>query len=155
MKIIKEMALKIIYVVLIIAIFFNITSCLSVPMSENQTGVRTLILGGKEVSSDIVGRLISWYCKDYVREGQILVEVGFFEKADCSSVGFVLYDGGNTGDFTYYERQGLEHHWSWGENYSQYRFVIKQDGTGLYYDFTGVEKGTAVKPKAVYKAYKR
>ena len=37
-----------------------------------------------------------------------------------------------------YETSGLSHVWEWGEGDDQYlyRFIIKPDMTGLYYDFT-------------------
>jgi len=39
-----------------------------------------------------------------------------------------------------YKREGINHHWQWGPN-SEYKLLIKPDGTGLYYDFTGIKNG--------------
>jgi len=35
----------------------------------------------------------------------------------------------------------------------RYAFVIEPDGTGLYYDFSTSEDGTA-KPRGIYRVYK-
>jgi len=51
-------------------------------------------------------------------------------------LGFVLYDGTNTGDIVIYRRDGLDRRWDWGAPGSSYSFVIETDGTGLYYDFS-------------------
>ena len=86
----------------------------------------------------------------------IKVELGFFVDTLFKGIGFILYDGGNTGESTYYKRTGLEHRWDWGPDFSTfYSFVIKTDGTGLYYDFTNADNGEAIKPIAIYKCHKR
>ena len=97
----------------------------------------------------------SWYCKDFVEGGPVLVEVGFFGDPGLAGLGFILYDGGYSGERTFYQRTGLEHRWDWGSNGCEYSFVIKTDGTGLYYDFTGVPKGESIKAREVYKCYRR
>ena len=51
-------------------------------------------------------------------------------------LGFVLYDGTNTGDIAFYERRGIRHRWDWNSESSNYAFTIKSDGTGLFYDFS-------------------
>jgi hypothetical protein len=45
--------------------------------------------------------------------------------------------------------------WDWGPNKTDYSFVIKPDGVGLYYDFSYVQKGESIKARDVYKCYKR
>ncbi len=69
--------------------------------------------------------------------------------------GFILFDGGYTGRTTLYQRKGLDHRWDWGPNATDYTFVIKPDGTGLYYDFSTVTEGESTKPSAIYKCYQR
>ena len=61
---------------------------------------------------------------------------------------------GTQGEITLYRRTGLEHRWDWGDGAS-YSFVIKTDGTGLYYDFSTVPDGENTKASAVYKCYQR
>jgi len=133
---------------------FVLLSCVSIPVSTTASGPRTLILDGKAYTEDDVGGFISWYCVDFVYGGSVLVEVGYFGAEELRGIGFILYDNSSTGNFTFYTRQGLEHRWDWGED-TQYSFVIKNDNTGLYYDFTGVKSGTSIKAREVYKAYKR
>ena len=112
------------------------------------------MLGGKAYSEGEFGGFISWRCKDFVYSSGILVEVGIFANADMSDVGFVLYDRGNSGSLTQYHRQGLNHRWDWGPGGSDYAFIVKPDGTGLYYDFSSVPSGEETKAKDVYKCSK-
>jgi hypothetical protein len=141
-------------IIIILIMSFAFSSCISIPASATATGPRTLILDGKSYTEDDVGGFISWYCVDFVNKGSVLVEVGYFGAERLKGIGFILYDNSSTGNFTQYARQGLEHRWDWGKN-AQYSFVIKNDNTGLYYDFTGLKSGTSIKAREVYKAYKR
>jgi hypothetical protein len=140
-----------------IIILLLLSSCVSItrPPSATTTGPRTIILGDTTVSEDDVGGFTSWYCRDFVYEEKgILLEFGYFNDSIFSGMGFVLYDGGYTGEFAIYQRTGIEHRWDWGPD-GNYSFVIKADGIGLYYDFTNVEKGQSIKAKDVFKCYKR
>ncbi len=69
--------------------------------------------------------------------------------------GFILSDGGYSGAHTYYRRTGLEHRWDWCPNETNYVFVIKPDGTGLYYDFSSVPYGESTKASDVFQCYRR
>jgi hypothetical protein len=132
-------------------------SCVSIlrPPSANATGPRVIILNDKVISEDDVGGFTSWYCRDYVYEDRVLLEFGYFNDPNLSGIGFILYDGGYTGEFTLYQRSGVEHRWDWGPNETDYSFVIKPDGIGLYYDFSYARKGESIKARDVYKCYKR
>lgn len=69
-----------------------------------------------------------------------------------SILGFVLYDGTNTGDIATYERAGINHRWDWKSESSNYAFRIKPDGTGLYYDFsTADENGIKSQADDIFK----
>jgi hypothetical protein len=139
----------------LVIIILLLASCVSIPPSTNKTGPRTIILDNKTLSEDDVGGFTSWYCRDFVYEEKgVLLEFGYFNDPEFNGIGFVLYDGGYTGELTLYQRNGIEHRWDWGPD-ANYTFVIKPDGTGLYYDFTNVEKGQSTKAKDVYKCYKR
>ena len=151
------------------------------PPSATPSGPRTIILDGVTFSEDSVGRFTSWYCTDYINGGATLVEVGYitvhdslisilsesteiteliekYELPELSELfefaGFVLYDGGYSGELATYHRTGLEHRWDWGRA-TNYSFVIKPDGTGLYYDFSTVPEGESTTAREVYKCYKR
>ena len=143
--------------ILLVSIFLlSLQSCSSTrPASTTQSGLRTITLGGEKFSESEKGDFISWYCRDYVYSGPIEVEVGYFGNPSYEGFGFILYDGGDIGVVSNYERTGLEHRWDWGPNGSEYAFIIKTDGSGLYYDFTNVEDGNTTKAKEVYKCHKR
>ena len=131
--------------------FISIWSCLTrlrVDLWDQRT---QLIFDGEPpyAAPAEVGGFVSWACQDFVDRG-ILVEVGFFGVSDLDGIGFILYDGGFTGISTIYEREGLEHTWRWAGTNSNYAFVIQLDGTGLYYDFSGVSTGETSKAKEVY-----
>jgi hypothetical protein len=87
-----------------------LTSCVSTisttrPPSASQTGPRIIILDNKKISAEDVGGFTSWYCRDYVHEEKgVLLEFGYFNDPDFAGVGFILYDGGYTGEFTYYQK---------------------------------------------------
>lgn len=143
-----------------ILLFLSIISCTSMPFllappSATKPGPRTIIIDDKSISEEEVEGFISWYCQDYTNEGPVLVEVGYYGDPNLEGSGFILYDGGYTGESTYYRREGLERRWDWGPNGSDYTFVIVPDGTGLYYDFTTVKPGESTKAREVYKCHQR
>ena len=164
-------------IIILFVLFISLFSCAIYPPSATR-GTRTLILDGETFSEDSVGKFTSWYCKDYRKGGATLVEVGYisvhdsvisrlsesteisellkdYELPDVSSLlehaGFILYDGGYSGELTIYRRTGLEHRWDWGPD-NNYAFVIKQNGIGYYYDFSMESETTA---NEIYKCYKR
>ena len=143
--------------IMISFLLFLIGSCSATSStlpSATPSGPRTIIVSDEAISEDDVGGFTSWYCKDFIREERIVVEVGFFGDIHWNMFGFILYDGGYTGDITMYQRSGLEHRWDWGPN-SYYTIIIKTDGTGLYYDFSSVSPGESTKARDVYKCYQR
>lgn len=132
------------------------SSSIKNPPSASASGPRTIILDGDSISEKDFGEFKSWYCKDFIHDGDVLVEVGYFSDPAFEGFGFILYDGGYTGVSTAYRRMGLEHRWNWGtSNENTYSFVIETDGTGAYFDFTNVPDGESTKPSAIYKCYQR
>ncbi len=96
----------------------------------------------------------SWKCRDYVREKNIIVEVGVLEEQKYMR-GFVLYDGSSVGERTIYRRVGLNHRWDWGgTSGGDFAFVVKPDGVSNYFDFTNVPEGTTVQASGTYKCRK-
>lgn len=141
---------------LLIIFIITISSCASIPSAVSE-GPRTLILNGKHISeSNTDNGFTAWYCLDYISDDDddILAEVGFFSIQN-ENYGFVLYDGGYTGDFANYSRQGLDHRWDWGDIENHYTLTITPDNIAAYYDFTGVPIGEKIKPRSIYKAHKR
>jgi hypothetical protein len=119
--------------------------------SSTPSGPRSIILDGKTYSETDEGKFVSWRCKNFINDSGTLVEVGTFTNSLYSGLGFILYDGGYSGESTHYGRKGLNHRWDWGPHGNDYAFVIKPDGTGLYYDFSLAPSGEEVKANAVYK----
>jgi hypothetical protein len=117
-------------------------------------GPRKIVLNGTSYSESDMGKIISWRCNDYVNGGRTLLEVGTFENARLGAFGFVLYDGGNAGEPTHYRRSGINHRWDWGPHTTEYAFIIKPDGTGLYYDFSSVQAGKSATASEVYRCYR-
>jgi hypothetical protein len=116
----------------------------------NSPEPRTITLDGTVLSEEIVRELTSWLCSDlFDRLGRVLVEVGTFSDSDLTGIGFVIYDGGNSGSPTSYSRKGINHRWDWGPNGIDFAFVVKPDGTGLFYDFTNAN-GESVAAKNVF-----
>ena len=128
----------------------TVLSGCAVTPSTIPAGPRTIVLNGTSYTEADTGKLISWRCSDYVNGGRTLVEVGTFENARLSEFGFILYDGGDTGETTLYQRKGINQRWDWGPSKKEYAFIIKPDGTGLFYDFSSVANGATASPDEVY-----
>ena len=133
----------------------------------------------RDPESPVPTWMLSWECRDSSGKGKVLIEFGLFmlylkpvefkgeiadvleglpeeyrkyiDGTELEGSGFVLYDGTDTGDYANHKRVGINHRWNWGlkDDSYNYAFVIKPDGTGLYYDFSGGR--TEVKASQVYK----
>ena len=128
------------------------SSCVSIP---SPTRDRILTLNGFTVSEEDHGGVERWYAVDkYSNDDEVRIQVGYFKE---NNVGFILYENGSIGELANYSRRGMDLRWDWGSNgYGtnyKYAFVIEPDGTGLYYDFSTSQDGTA-KPKGIYKVQK-
>jgi len=146
--------------------------------STSTNSLRTIVLNNEEITENMPGQFPSWRCKDYSGRGPTLVELGYIDLTEEElnmeeletmdealkefiqailgkklQLGFVLYEGTNRGELTFYGRRGLNHRWDWGPE-EKYSFIIKPDGTGLFYDFTTSEDGTKEKADDVYKCSK-
>jgi hypothetical protein len=148
------------------------------PQNISKNSLRTIILDDEELTEYEPGQFMSWKCRDYSNGGKVLVELGRIEftKEQIDSIkvedvekeaqplitailekqlqlGFVLYEGTNKGQYTFYARKGLNHRWDWGPE-GKYSFIIKPDGTGLFYDFTTAKDGSKDKADDIYKCTK-
>ena len=121
---------------------------------ETPSGPRSIILDGNIYSETDVGKFVSWRCEDFFDGSGTLVEVGTFTDSELSRLGFILYDGGQSGESTSYGRKGINHRWDWGPNGGDYAFIIEPGGTGLFYDFSFASPGELVKANAVYKCHR-
>ncbi len=143
----------VIHAMAVVCLLF-LSACAITPLAKYH-GPRTIILSGKEFKEADLGEFITWWCTDFVSPKGVLVEVGTFTDPSLNGYGFVLYDGGNSGDVADYQRRGVNHRWDWGPSGSEYAFIIKPDGTGLFFDFSMGENGAPTKANDVYKCYKR
>jgi len=132
---------------------FSFTACTTMP-SSTPSGPRSIVLNGKTFSETEIGEFVSWKCKDFSGGYRTLVEVGTFTSSKLSGSGFVLYDGGQSGEITSYRRKGINNRWDWGGRGGDFAFVVKPDGTGLFYDFSSSKSGTSKKANDVYKCYR-
>jgi hypothetical protein len=128
------------------------SGCASSPIAAFR-GPRTITLADKQVSEEKAGKFISWTCSDFFNGGKTLVEVGSFSAKELGGAGFVIYDGGNSGEPTAFERRGINLRWDWGPK-ANFAFVLEPDGKGMFYDFTNAD-GKEIKANAVFKCKQR
>ncbi len=117
-------------------------------------GRRIITLDGAAISEETARELVSWVCRDFFGGGKILVEVGKFSDPYLDGSGFVIYDGGDSGEATQHRRKGINLRWDWGPNGNDFAFVIKPDGVGSFYDFTHA-KGETIKADQMFKCRRR
>ena len=131
-------------------------SCASIPSDRNR---QLFLTNGYTISESEHGGVERWYAVDKYNydslSDEIRFQVGYFR--DDNILGFILWGTGTTGESAFFSRQGLDLRWNWGFNGSiydfNYSFIIRPDGTGLYYDFSTSTDGTA-KPRGIYKVHK-
>lgn len=111
---------------------------------------RTIVIDGQQVTENKIGGFISWGCRNYGQPNNVLVEVGIFSNPELSGEGFILFDGGDAGEFAAYRREGIDHRWSWGPSGNDYSFIINPHGGGLYYNFSNVPKGESTMANDLY-----
>jgi hypothetical protein len=61
---------------------------------------------------------------------------------------YVLFGSRKEHYSAFYYRHGINHRWDWEDKFS---FVIKPDGTGLYYDFSSTQEGEATTASDLFK----
>ena len=141
-------------IVVFVIATLSFTACATIMHSSKPSGSRSIILDGDTYSETDIEDFVSWRCGDFVNNYGTLVEVGTFTHSKVSGLGFILYDGGYSGEHTKDTRKGINHRWDWGPNGSEFAFIIKPDGTGLFYDFSYTPSGEQIKANDVYKCYK-
>ena len=114
---------------------------------------RSIILDGKSYAEN---EYTSWRCYKNVLSSKVLVEVGRLTANDQTMNGFILFDGGNTGQLVNYKRAGLNQRWDWNKSDGKYlySFEIEPENNGFYYDFSGSKKDSTQEAKATYKCKK-
>lgn len=127
--------------------------------SEVTDTTRTLKIGGKTFD-----KYTLWGCREYSGDKRLVLELVKIEIPDNETpkelqgtyVGLILFDDREDYAGGMYRREGINHRWDWGEGKGKgdYTFIIKPDGTGLYYDFTNVKQGGITKSKDYFKCEK-
>jgi len=145
---------NIISTIVILSTTLLVTSCVTPPPSK-PSGPRTIILENVTYNEANLGKFTSWICNGEDSDKGTLLEVGLFSNADLHGAGFILFDGGYTGQLTKYRREGVNNRWDWGPNDVDYAFIIKPDGTGFYYDFSSSVEGVPVTSKEVYECIRK
>lgn len=82
--------------------------------------------------------------------GALVSQSGTSCRGNEDGIGWVTL-GGRKGSvqFSSFSIQGLEFVWLFGDpesGYYDYRFSVRPDGTGLYYDFSNIKEGESVGP---------
>lgn len=115
---------------------------------------RTIELNGTKYSEEEYGPFEIWECRDtFDDDNKVLFEIGHMVNFPRS--GFILYDGSFSGDSAFYKREGLNKRWDWETTEGNFSFIIKPDGTGLYYDFSHVPDGEKIKANDVFQCSKK
>ena len=123
----------------------------STPPSATNDGVRTLVLDGINVSEkETDNGFTAWELEDYYEGGHTVIEVGYYE-INGKQYGFVLFDGGYTGTFAIFSREGIDYRWDWGNSF-RYCITVSPNEIARYYDFSFGERQ---KPRGIYRAEKR
>lgn len=120
------------------------------PPSIPPPSFRTISLDNSNYSEEEYGPFETWLCSDYISGRRVIVEVGRFEPPNFSEKGFILYDNTSSGELTSYQRRGVNRRWDWGPN-AEYTFILKPDGTGLFYDFTNQSTNESIRASNVFK----
>tara|TARA_R110002096_G_scaffold279095_3_gene473280 strand:- start:3585 stop:4025 length:441 start_codon:yes stop_codon:yes gene_type:complete len=141
---------------LLVLLFSSIamtTSCNSLAVKSDPENPRVITIDKKAYQEN---QYTSWRCYKNLLSTKVLVEVGRFNNQENNKGGFIIYEGGDTGEAIAYKRAGLNHRWDWNKvdgSYS-YTLVIDPEGNGLYYDFSGSKNESSQEAKANYKCKK-
>ena len=125
--------------------------------SKSPKHSRTIDLNGKKFSEEEHGSFEIWECRDLFDSDsdKVLFEVGRFVNPDYPIGGFILYDGSSSGDLTFYRREGINKRWDWETTGGRFSFILKADGTGIFFDFSDVADGEKTKSDGVFQCSKK
>ena len=76
-----------------------------------------------------------WNCYDFVY-GRYILSIGYIPEISDSR-GILFLKDSESGVDTIHSLQGVQHYWNWED----FQIVIKSDGTGFFYDFSGAAPG--------------
>jgi len=98
-----------------------------------------------------------WDCYDYGYSGKYLLTIGYIPeiKKDGFYEGKLFLKDATSPIDILYSRQGVQHRFVWIDDSisglkQSYQISIESDGTGRFYDFSGVDEGVSVENKETY-----
>jgi hypothetical protein len=98
-----------------------------------------------------------WDCHEYGYGGKYLLTIGYIPelKVEGFYEGKLFLKDATAPIDILYSRQGVQHRFVWVDDSisgleQSYQISIESDGTGRFYDFTGVEEGIKVNNKETY-----
>ena len=107
-------------------------------------------LNGTIFSVEEHGPFEIWECRRFLGSNKVLFEVGLFKNPKMANVGFILYDRTSYGDLTLYQRRGINKRWDWETDSGRFSFVMKPDGIGHFFDFSGVPEGEKIESQEAF-----
>ncbi|MDE0718909.1 MAG: hypothetical protein OXH64_13330 [Rhodospirillaceae bacterium] len=136
------------FVTLVVAAFL-LSSCINNVGDRNSNQIKTNSTEDTKDSGE------SWHCYDYVyyRNGKVLIRLARIQEFGLDTgTGKVLVAGETY--YTHFRLQGIDRRWNFGTDY-KYSFIIEPDGTGKYFDFSGLKFGEKTRPRQLYKCEKK
>ena len=151
---------------LILLLSFGLSSCLITEdiksVSKKVSNSVSVKENKEEVKNDGI-EFIQWECYKYnlvYKYEQHLLNIGYFPNVDelfpDADVNFGMLHLLDTDTFVpvYYNLMGVKHTFTWGNldksNDTKFRIKIGSDGTGHFWDFTGVENTGSVQSSQTY-----
>lgn len=111
-----------------------------------------VVPAGASAQDEFDGAMVEqWDCREFSEDnGKILIRLW---RASGMKEGFGYLEYAGISIPALFTLDGLSLRWNWELGHDdtwEYSFAIKPDGTGLFYDFSGVEKGSSTTARDVY-----
>ena len=107
---------------------------------------------GSSAQDEFDGAMVEkWECREFSEDyGKILIKLW---RINGMKEGFGYLEYAGVSFPALFKLDGLSLRWNWEldqDDMWDYSFVVKPDGTGLFYDFSGVEKGDSTRATDLY-----
>ena len=131
------------YRIIILLLSFLVISCrstrnlvLNIPPDYPATPfLEDIKINKKSLSEKNIGKsgFISFYCKNIITEE--FIEIGYFDDAEYM-YGFILQDGKDSGEITFFDMDSWNLHWFWGPENQYYIHLSLVESLVRYYDLS-------------------
>lgn len=131
------------YRIIILLLPFIVISCrstrnlvLNIPSDYPATAfLEDIKINKKSLSEKNIGKsgFISFYCKNIIAEE--FIEIGYFDDTEYM-YGFILQDGENSGEITFFDMDSWNLHWFWGPENQYYIHLSLVESLVRYYDLS-------------------